>query len=397
MQKNDRNYKPIHGMLMTYMAIWFIAPILAYGSIYRLLMIGAMLVFATSAVRGGRISREYASILVLILYIMVVSVLTDVSITKQMTAFVFMSCTLIVRYFNTFEDPLRYVRLIGFVYLLCIIFNLTTIRELMTNPDAMRLLAKNSDFSLALVKRGVGGYGYCYTVLCMIPFAIGDLVKRGRSFIEKCLCVLLLLTSYFMIFKSGYFMAMILSVLCVPLFCLCWIKNPKKRAMYIGLLLIAGIVLLVSFESVANALIDHIDNAKIQRKISEIISLGTGDSASIADGEFGTRYQRYIKDFRLIFTSPIWGTWGLNNGNHSYILDFFASYGLILGWMHFSSILKIIKSTNIVHSPASQTMVFILTIVLLLNAIALGLGFVLFILMPIYSSRDAIEEQICQS
>ena len=87
----------------------------------------------------------------------------------------------------------------------------------------------------------------------------------------------------------------------------------------------------------------------------------------------------------------------MNNGNHSYILDFFASYGLILGGVYFSSLLRIIKSTYIEYSPASQTMLYILVIVLSLNAMAPSLGFVLFVLMPIYSSRDALEEQIWQS
>lgn len=397
MRINNCNYKPKHGLMMAYIATWFIAPILQYGSIYRVFMIGAMMLFALSAILSGRIGMEYATILFLIIYIMVIGCLTDVSITRYMGAYIFMSCTMIVLYFNTCEEPWRYIRIITFVYLLCIIFNLITIRELMVNPNVMRSLVRNSDFSVALSKSGVGGYGYCYTVLCIIPFAIGDFVKRGRAFIEKCLCVLFLLTSYLMIFKSGYFMSMILAVLCVPLFFLCRIKDPKKRAMYIGLLLIVAIILSVSFEDIADTLISHTDNKLIQRKISEIVSLAADDSASIADGEFGTRYQRYMKDFRIMFTSPIWGSWGLNNGNHSYILDFFASYGLILGGLYFSSLLRIIKSTYIEYSPASQTMLYILVIVLSLNALAPSLGFVLFVLMPIYSSRDAIEEQIWQS
>lgn len=397
MRINNCNYKPKHGLMMAYIATWFIAPILQYGSIYRVLMIGAMMLFALSAILSGRMRMEYATIMFLVIYIMVIGFFTNVSITRYMSAYIFMSCTLIVLYFNTCEEAWRYIRIIHFVYLLCIIFNLTTIRELLVNPNVMRSLVRNSDISVSLSKSGVGGYGYCYTVLCIIPFAIGDFVKRGRSFIEKCLCVLFLLTSYFMIFNSGYFMSMILAVLCVPLFFLCQIKDQKKRMMYIGLLIVVAIILSVSFESIADTLIANTDNASTQRKISEIVSLAADDSASIEDGEFGTRYQRYMKDFRIMFTSPIWGSWGLNNGNHSYILDFLASYGLILGWLYFSSLFRIIKSTYIKYSPASQTMLYILIIVLSLNAMAPSFGFVLFILMPIYSSRDAMEEQICQS
>ena len=397
MRMNNCNYKPKHGLMMAYIATWFIAPILEYGSIYRVLVIGAMMLFALSTILSGRIRMEYAIILFLIVYIAIIGFFTGVPITKHMGAFIFMSCTLIVLYFSTCEEPWRYIRIIHFVYLLCIIFNLTTIRELLVNPNVMRFLVRNSDISVSLSKSGVGGYGYCYTVLCIIPFAIGDIVKRERSFFEKCLCVLFLLTSYFMIFKSGYFMSMILAVLCGPLFFLCRIKDQKRRAIYIVVLLVAAIMLSVSFEGIADTLITHTDNNLIQRKISEIVSLASGDSASIADGEFGTRYQRYMKDFRLMFTSPIWGTWGVNNGNHSYILDFFASYGLILGGVYFSSLLRIIKSTYIEYSPASQTMLYILVIVLSLNAMAPSLGFVLFVLMPIYSSRDALEEQIWQS
>lgn len=397
MRMNNCNYRPKHWIMMAYIATWFIAPILEYGSIYRVLVIGAMMVFALRSMLSGRIRTEYAIILFLIVYIAIIGFFTGMPITKHMGAYIFMSCTLIVLYFNTCEEPWRYIRIIQFVYFLCIIFNLTTIRELLVNPNVMRFLVRNSDISVSLSKSGIGGYGYCYTVLCIIPFAIGDFVKRERSFFEKSLCVLFLLTSYFMIFKSGYFMAMILAVLCVPLFFLWRIKNQKRRAIYIGVLIVTAIILWASFEGIADTLITHTDNSLIKRKISEIVSLVSEDSASIADGEFGTRYQRYMKDFRLMFTSPIWGTWGMNHGNHSYILDFFASYGLIWGWLYFISLKKIIKSTYIEYSPASQTMLCILIIVLFLNALAPSLGFVLFILMPIYSSRDAIEEQICQS
>lgn len=397
MRLNSCNYKPKHGLIMAYIAAWFIAPILQYGSIYRVLMIGAMMFLVLNVILSGKIKVEYATILFVIIYIAIISFFTEVPITKQMGAYIFMSCTLIVLYFNTCEEPWRYIRMIHFVYFLCIIFNLTTIRALLVNPNVMRFLVRNSDTSVALFRSGVGGYGYCYTVLCIIPFAIGDLIKRERSFLEKCLCVLFLLTSYFLIFRSGYFMAMILAVVCIPLFFLGQIKDKKRRAIYIGILLVAAIILSVSFEGIASTLIAHIDNDLIQRKMSEIVHLASDDSASIADGEFGTRYRRYMKDFRLMFTSPIWGTWGLDNGNHSYVLDFFASYGLILGWLYFSSLIKIIKSTYIKYSPASQTVLYILAIVLALNAMVPSLGFVLFILMPIYSSRDAIEEQICQS
>lgn len=383
--------KTIYWILMAYVATWLIAPILQYGTVYRVMAIVAIFLVAICTLPRGWRRIEYITIFFIIIYMMAVGLLTRVLFTRHMGMYIFVSCSLFTLYFQVYDEPWKYGSIIILAYLVCIAFNITTIRALAVDAQVMRFLVRNSDMSAELSRRGIGGYGYCYAVLCMIPLAIGDFLKRGNRTRRKAIAAVFLLTAYLMIFQSGYFMAMLLSMLCIPLYFVLQIKDKGKRLLYIALLLVLTIIALGSVEQIGQTLIDSTDNVKIQRKISEIVNLTVDDSASLDKGEFSLRYQRYTKDFRLMLDSPVWGTWGLNNGNHSHILDFFASYGLILGAAYIFSVKRILKSMNLYYSPAAQTSVLIMLMVLMMNTLAPSFGLVLFIMVPIYSAIDANE------
>jgi hypothetical protein len=129
----------------------------------------------------------------------------------------------------------------------------------------------------------------------------------------------------------------------------------------------------------------------IKRKLFEIVNISQAES-TVADGEFGTRYKRYMKDIKYLVTSPLWGTLDRDNGNHSYILDIFASYGAIIGVFYFSYLKKVLNLFGYKEMSAVRTIVVLAVFFMLMNSLAPGIAVALFIISPIYclSQREAL-------
>ena len=94
--------------------------------------------------------------------------------------------------------------------------------------------------------------------------------------------------------------------------------------------------------------------------------------------------------------SPVFGWFTYRGtGNHSFLLDFSAQYGLPLLYGYIKLILSPLQKMNIFSHPAAVTCLVVLGILSLLNSMAFAWGGVLFIFMPIYCTMlDKQQENI---
>ncbi len=373
------------GALM-YLIAWCVSPPLAYGHFYRFLAVVAvcMLISMQFRLANKTIQNTYLAMVAFIGYILVVMFLVGDSYVYRIGTIILIALMICSLHIENSDYSEKYQFLLTFTFLLCILWNLTSLRGIAAHPGIMRILAKNSADSAMYASRGVGGYGYIYTILLMIPLA-GEICQRtqNRKFLRYCAGGFLV-TSYLVIMKSAYFMAEILSVMAIPLYFVFQKKNSPHRVAFIFLVVILTGVLLIFADSILLTLHELVGIRSIKAKLWDTYQLLNGTEA-IENSEFATRHRRYWNSLTYTLTHPLFG--GLRyivTGNHSHLLDMGAQYGLLILWWYIYMMYQPMKRMMVAGSTAVQLVLLLLVAVVTMNTAPFALGAVLFIVMPIY-------------
>lgn len=371
-------------LAMLYLVAWCLSPPLFYGSIYRLIAVVAFGILIPYLFYGKtKIGKKTAITLVMLFYIILINLITGDNYGQRLGTCIFLVLSLIFVILERYSLSLKQAQsFLTSVFLLCIIWNICTLIMLNKLPNVMRLLAKNSDTSMAYAQMGVGGYEYAYSLVLLLPVAIDLIIKYHHSWIQKIIVVCFLITSVNVIFKSQYFLAILLAIFEIGLYAICNIRNKNVRLLMVGGLVIGLISFYINIEGILQDLIDVTEVGALNRKLVDLQNMVLND-ASIATTDFSTRFERYAMDIRYIVTHPILG--GLSyrvTGNHSHILDFVAQYGIPVSLIYFNIIYKRIDKNIMACSVAVIGTTLIL---LTLNTLAYSFGTILYIIMPVYS------------
>lgn len=282
--------------------------------------------------------------------------------------------------------------LIIFIIALYCIWNTTTLIAVSTDGHIMRALVRNSDISVACAKRGIGGYGYLYSVVAMLPIGVYMLGTK-QNIIIRAIIVYFVISGFILSYMSQYFIALILSALIFPML---YIANKHKDGMNMSsYIIVFGMLILVfcSLESILDFLINIVDIPSLNRKLIGMQNtlLYGGD---VEDSEFGERYERYMRDLGLILKSPLFGAFKYSEvGKHSSILDFFAQYGIPLGIVYikilFSSCTDWIKK----KIPMASVVMWITLIIALMNQLPLSAAVPLCIALPAFCKISWLKSQ----
>ena len=375
-------------ILLMYCATWLISPFLVRGTIWRIIMLGCTSYFAVSCSldkrNGG--NRHFLFMLLMIAYIVVVSLLAQDMYQQRIGTIIFLSLTFLGYFICNHDIPVFYVKIgMEYVFGVCILSNVITLRQLALTPDICRLFAKNVNLETFgyHVMRGTGGYSFIYTILLMLPFALELALFERNDKILQSIAIVFALTSYMLIFKAAYFLALLLSI--ATLFFYLVFKFPNKlkkdRILFFVLLII---LLFGFFDYIVDCVVQFIPIRSIQEKMLSLQSLLNG-TEDLQDSEFTTRSERYTRALINTLISPLFGWFTYRRtGYHSHLLDFSAQYGLPLLYGYIQLILNPIRKMNIFRHPATMTCMIVLGILSLLNSLAFAWGGVLFIFMPMY-------------
>ena len=370
-----------------YIITWCISPPLSYGIIYRIIALGAMsfLILWYLKRYNFKINKVCLKMTGVIAYILMLGVMTGDNIDKRLAVvilFCFIFCAELIAEcdFNKSE----FFSIIFVAFILCIVWNICSLKGITETPNIMRLLAKNSGISRAYAERGVGGYSYVYTVVLLLPIGIDCMLNKINTKIERMIAAIFVFTSYILVFQAQYFLAIIMSIFSLIVYMVLKIKNPYIRSIILIITTIAFLTIYINADKVIMALINMTDVRSIDLKLQSINDLLINDG-NIQDSEFGVRYERYMKDLINIGTHPLFGGFSYDvTGNHSHILDFFAQYGVPFGIIYLCLLRHPLRHIKFKYYAAGLTSVLLFLIVLFLNTLAFSFGTIIYIIMPVY-------------
>lgn len=321
-----------------YVIAWIVSPPLSYGMSFRVIAIISIIILCIDSLKYAYAYQQKNLLIALGLsaYMIGIAVILEEDFNIKIGAIVLLLTGVLFDIWvsNGKVSKKRLQFLLFYTLLLYCIWNSTTLYCILhENERIMRDLTRNSDFSESFARRGVGGFGYIYSVILMLPTAV-ELIRlkvRGKAF--RILNIYFVLTGFMLAYFSEYFIAMLLAILTLILV---WKKPAKSTYILVGIItVISGFAM----ETILDTMIELIDIPEINNKLIETRNILLND-ANVEDSEFGVRYERYVRDIGLIIANPIWGTLSFKNvGKHSEFLDFFAQYGIPLGIVYVSALL----------------------------------------------------------
>ena len=322
-----------------YIITWIVSPPLAYNMFFRVLAIIAIVICVQDSIKYASVIQKKYLVVVLGIcaYVIGVAIFLEEDFYIKIGSFVLLltGVSFDMWLSNKMIKSQQLHFIIFFTLFLFCMWNSTTLScILFENGRIMRDLTQNSDFSETYALRGVGGFGYIYSVVLMLPVSVELLRYKGLGRVFRIVNMYFVITGFMLAYFSEYFIAFLLSILIILLI---WKKPSKFTFIVLGV-----ITLLVFFvlEFILGVMIDMIDVPEINKKlidVRDILVLGN----DVEDTEFGVRYERYLRDVGLMFSNPIWGSLSFKVvGKHSEFLDFFAQYGIPLGCLYVSTLLR---------------------------------------------------------
>lgn len=288
------------------------------------------------------------------------------------------------------------LKLIYWLIPFILLTNYSTIKALLLNPWAARGAGNfNESMGFELTQEGVGGYGFIYFLVVLIPILIAILnqesILRKRNKIIGYIIFLIFIVN---IILSNYTTALLLLILSMLLRILGYKILGKYKIIYI---IFFSIFLLFSTQLVEftlNFIIRLFAGSSNADRLLEIAKF-------LFNNEIGNSSSARVNVFTISITTflqnPIFGIIVDTNtftqidklsglGNHSQLLDTFALYGLGIGLLQLYIYTKpILDRINIREKSLSILSITILLIILILfsiNTATPSIGFAIFFIYP---------------
>ena len=379
-----------------YLIAWCISPPLAYGTLYRGLAILSILIIIIYSLKTyvPNLRNRFLQCVLLCFYIFVICFFTGDPYVGKIGVFVILlTSTSFALWNHSYGNNIRQLHfLILFALSLYCIWNTTTLLALVEEERLMRMLVQNSDISEICAQNGIGGYGYLYSVIAMLPIGI-SMMGIKQNIIFRIIVFYFVISGFILSYMSQYFMGLLLAILIIPMM---YVAHKNQGTVSVrSYIIIFGLVFLIFYnlELILEYLIDVVDLSSVNHKLVEMQdALINGED--VEDTEFGDRYLRYARDLNLILQSPIFGVFNYTKvGKHSSILDFFAQYGIPLGIVYvkiiFSSCLDWIR----MKIPVASVVLWVIFIISIMNVLPLSAAVPLCIALPAYCKMSWLKSQ----
>lgn len=204
-----------------YIVAWCISPPLCIGTIYRVIAIAAVgiLIFNSSDNKYPDLKKRLLRSIFIIAYMAILCLVTGDLFNRQIITY---SILLVGAGFAMWNkrygyDVKQLETIILFALVLYSIWNTTTIMALSAFPTVMRLLTGGGgEVDNSYFLRGVGNFGYLYSVIVMLPIGIYQLLESKRKLI-KIVALYFVVSAYIMAYMSQFFTALILAMMAMPI------------------------------------------------------------------------------------------------------------------------------------------------------------------------------------
>jgi len=206
----------------------------------------------------------------------------------------------------------------------------TTIIGCIRNPDAARTLAtiesSQDPTSIKYLKQNIGGYTFVYSAVLLYPCVIlGYKMKR----LHLAFAIGFALLVFALAVYSEYTYALMLSLVSTLLFFVKRDISLKRFIMMIVIFSIAVVLFRTTVAAILTRIGSFIGNDTMTQKMTAVF-IGQEAVDNLDDG----RDHLYMLSIKTFLSHPIFGNFsqgGKGSGNHSFILDNLAVYGLVGG------------------------------------------------------------------
>lgn len=283
------------------------------------------------------------------------------------------------------------------IYIELFLASITAVRTLLAllvNPFISRSIKSTGEDSLILASQGVGGYTFIYFIAaCCIPLLYIFLNNNQKKRRYLCACIYLLFV--IVILKASYMTALLTVVIGSSIIFLfstshARISKSVQAVIIIGIIGILGSGLQVILEFFKDIL---------PIRITNVLYANTNQSmlASLWDELLTDRLPTLITSFNAFLEHPILGLLGGQGidmsgefltgfGQHSYIMDTFALYGIFIGIFCLYIIgINFITSTYLGRQKKSLNFAMIVCVIMLylFNNVTESIALVVGIIYPV--------------
>lgn len=300
-------------------------------------------------------------------------------------------------------------RIMFLIAIFVIITGLITYYNLLINPYISRKL-KSDGTGDELLRQGIGGYEFIYFVMVAgLPMLFIFLKDRRR--LVKFICLVLYAFCLLLMVKANYLTALITFVVCSLIMLFTYFFNTKFTTKKItSVLLLLGFIVIVF---TANRLLVMIESF-LPNRISSVINSGEKSILTSIYNEFIIdRWSTILDSINAFTNNPILGLslstkityingYLYGFGQHSYIFDTFALYGIVLGVFNVVIIFFpfAFYKKDQVNSLTISMILCVILLYLLNNAtesIALGIGIIYPLVREQYRSYFKPVEELEQN
>lgn len=378
-----------------YLSVWVTSPLLAYGTIYRILALLAFIVWVVLELFNRRsIFRKVTPHILLmygfLFYTIPITYMVDGSTILIRNIQLYVIFFFIFVYVSYARKSLEILKPV--IYLQIILYTIwiyTTYLGLIVDGHAARFIGKSTLQARELQAQGIGGFSFIYSLLIYI-ICILALVKYKFKAKKRLVTVFLsfsVILAMLVVLKAEYSTAVLLMVLSVFYF-LFWTKNIHKNIIILFIFIVVFIVLKEYLVEILQFFQQFAEGTNYRHKLEDSIE---SIQAGKASGTAADRTERYIRSIDIFLNNPLLGELSIANvGKHSLLLDTFAQFGLFIGFILIYILFKVpyqILKTHIKNRPLAITILFLIIGLTMLNNIAMSYGFMFYLFYPYIIQR----------
>lgn len=292
-------------------------------------------------------------------------------------------------------------RILIIVGVLAIITMIHTLSELLINPFISRSIKSSGEYSIGLARQGIGGYKFIYFVTALCTPLLYWLLNSKKK-LEKIILIGIYVLSVTLVLKSNYMTAFLTIIIGAVVLIVFNAISKDIKTRILGI--VAAILIFIVGINIDSIISDFA--YILPSRIAEVIVSGEGSSVidSVVIEFLGDRWPTIQTSINAFLQHPILGLIGSGElstaggfltgfGQHSFVADTYALYGIVGGTLSFIAVIKstlnkyIWKKRNVLKT----TMFIIMILLYCFNNATESIALVFTVIAPFIS--EIVENQ----
>ena len=325
-------------MCSLYILIWTISPPLQHPMVFRVLVLGAGLMWLLlSWFKIAEVKTDIHTIYLAVCGFCAIAIIIEWAFGSNFVDAVISQLQIIIlllfvlQYVYYSKNDIQFIKLLTIIAIICLsIWQIRTLIEYQTNPGVSRLLVRSSEDAKYYASQGVGGYGLVYPSV-FTNAALMYLLTRVKGF-RKIFVLIPLVIGLLLVFSSGFLIAVIMTLVSLGCWAIRMFNNQNVKAISLSIVCLS-IIVFIAMELLlkySDSIVSALDGTFYKIKVQEIINALKTDQTT---GKLEGRTSRYIESITAIFKYPIIGAKILgfesDIGGHSTLLDLIGLFGVV--------------------------------------------------------------------